>query len=67
MKIFSERLKSERKYKKVSQQQIANLLEISQAAYSKMESGKSEPSLNNLRILCVYFDVTADYLIGLED
>lgn len=67
MKIFSERIKSERKYKKVSQKQIANMLEISQAAYSKMENNKSEPNLNSLKILCIYFDVSADYLKGLED
>lgn len=34
---------------------------------SKWESGFNEPTLENAKILSMYFDVSLDYLIGLSD
>jgi transcriptional regulator with XRE-family HTH domain len=40
---------------------------LAKSTVSKWENGKAEPSLAYLRILSKYFNVTLDYLIGLED
>ena len=37
------------------------------SAYAHYEQGIREPSIDILKKICVYFGVSADYLIGLED
>lgn len=39
---------------------------LAKSTVSKWENGKAEPSLAYARILTKYFDVTLDYLLGLE-
>lgn len=67
MNFFSERLKELRKIKGVTQKEVADAVNLSIRAISNYEQGIREPSLDILKKLCVYFNVTSDYLIGLED
>lgn len=64
MKIFQERLIEQRKLNNITQQQIANYLQIAQPSYIRYENGSSEPSLEKLVKLADYFDVSVDYLLG---
>lgn len=50
-----------------SQTQVAEWLSISQAAYSKYECGKAEPSLEALIVLSDKYRVSIDYLLGRID
>ena len=61
------RLKELRSDKKLTQEQVAKHLNISTRAYSHYELGDRDPSIELLKQFCIYFDVTADYLIGLSD
>lgn len=40
---------------------------LSKSMVSKWESGTNEPSLDNAKLISLYFDVSIDYLIGLTD
>lgn len=51
----------------VSQEDIAKLLNMSKMAISHWERGNSEPSIEQLKILARYFDVSVDYLVGYSD
>lgn len=53
-----------RKRHKKSQQEIANMLQISQASYQKYENGSTEPNINRLKQLADYYNVSIDYLVG---
>lgn len=64
---FKIRLKELRKEKGVSQLEIAKLLNMSKMAVSHWEKGNSEPSIEQLKLLAQYFDVSVDYLIGFCD
>lgn len=64
---FKFRLKELRLEKNVSQIEIAKLLNMSKMAISHWENGNSEPSIEQLKILARYFDVSVDYLIGFID
>ncbi|MCR4594549.1 MAG: helix-turn-helix domain-containing protein [Clostridiales bacterium] len=64
---FNERLKELRNAKIpiITQKDLANALGITQRKVSFMETGTTEPSLSDLMALCKYFNVSADYLLGL--
>lgn len=61
---FKDSLKSLRKYLGVGQGVIAELLNISIKTVSHWETGYSEPSIEQLKVLADYFDVTIDELVG---
>ncbi len=60
-------LKMIRKSRNLNQQKVAMDLNISREALSHYENGKREPSLDMLRRLSEYFDVSIDYLINGEE
>ena len=65
--MFSERLKYERKNSHATQQEIADLLEISRSNYSLYEAGKRIPPIENIEKLADFFKVSVDYLLGRTD
>lgn len=67
MKDFGERLKELRKEKHLTQKQLAALIDNAQSSIFYWETNKQEPTISALKKLCIVFDVSADYLLGLED
>lgn len=66
MSSFSERLVDLRKNKGLTQQQLANALEIHTRGLQNYESGRvPEPSI--LVKIADFFDVSLDYLMGRSD
>lgn len=61
------RIKELRKEKGITQKQLAALLNKSETGVASWEQGLSEPSVNDIRLLCSIFGVTADYLLGLSE
>ena len=57
-------LKKLRKEKKLTQTELASKLNISQKSYSNWESGKAEPTLDNIIKLANILDTTTDELLG---
>lgn len=56
-----------RKEKGLSQKKMAEAIGVSQAAIAKIEINRNEATASTIRKLATFFDVTADYLLGLED
>ena len=52
---------------KLSQQEIAVKIGVSQRAVSKWLRSETEPTATNLFNLALFFDVSADFLLGLEE
>ena len=61
--IFSEKLLTLRKAKGITQEQLAEKLDVSRQSISKWESGQSIPELEKIVALSTIFDVTTDYLL----
>ena len=61
---FGKRLKMLRKEKKQKQKDIADLLGIAERNYQRLEYGETNISATNLIVLCDYFQVSADFLLG---
>ena len=64
---ISERLSLLRKEKNRSQKEAAYELGISQALLSHYENGIRECRLDFVAKACDYYDVSADYLLGLSE
>lgn len=60
------KLKELRRNKKMSQREVAAALNISQSTLSQYERGGRSIDDAMLKKLCVYYNVSADELLGLE-
>lgn len=60
---FSENLQNLRKIKNMSQEQLAEKLEVSRQAVSKWESGNGYPETEKLIAICEIFDCSMDNLV----
>ena len=61
--MLSEKLYKLRKNSGLSQEQLAEKLNVSRQAISKWESGTAVPESEKLIIISNYFDVSVDYLL----
>ena len=61
---FNENLKYLRKEAKLTQEQLAEKLNVSRQAVTKWESGQSLPDIQNLKEMVDMFGVTMDALVG---
>lgn len=61
---FRNRLKMLRKERGVNQVELGKALNYGYAAISNYESGKNEPTLNDLCRIADFFDVSTDYFLG---
>lgn len=60
---ISENIKRMRKVKNLSQKEVATAIEIAQAQYSVIESGKSVPTLPTLEKIARVFEVDISQLV----
>lgn len=61
------RLQALRKQRKMTQSQLGYYLNISRSTISQWESGKKQPSLDDMIRLSDFFQVSLDYLVGRSD
>ncbi len=67
MKHYNDRIRDLREQKKLTQQQIAEVLGIRQQVYSKYELGVRSLPLEHLMKLCKYYGASADWILGLTE
>lgn len=67
MAQFSDRIKSLRKARDLTQKQMAEILSITVRNYQYYESGEREPNFETLRDIADKLFVSIDYLSGKED
>ncbi len=61
------RIKELREDHDLSQATIAKVIKTTQQQYSKIETGKSDISGEKLRLLAEFYNISADYILGLTD
>ena len=67
MTIFGKRLKELRTDKKISQNALSKEIGVSQAAINKWEKGLIVPTIDSAALVAKFFNVSIDYLAGLEN
>ena len=66
MNRFKDNLKMLRKERAVGQVELAQAIGVSNGIISLWENGLREPNMSSLIALATYFEVSIDYLVGLE-
>lgn len=62
--MLGQRIKKLREEKDMTQQNLADILGVSQQAVAKWESGKAEPDSMTMVRISNIFEVSLDYLLG---
>lgn len=62
-----EKLRIIREEHNLRQIDIANILDIKRSTYTSYEIGRDTIPINHLNNLCNYFDVSIDYVLGLNN
>jgi transcriptional regulator with XRE-family HTH domain len=60
-------MRSIREDRDLTQVELGKLLNKSQQGYNHIETGRAELKIDDLIKLCQYYDLSADYIIGLID
>lgn len=64
---YIDRLTALREDKDLDQKAIADLLNCQQSAISKYEQRRNRYKIEDLIKLCLFYGVSADYILGLPD
>ena len=65
MKKYTNILRELREDCELTQAEIAGVLGTTQQDYARYECGINELPLRHLQTLCLYYKVSADYILGL--
>ena len=63
---YIKRMRDLREDNDKTQQEIAEILNTSQTMYARYERGANELPIRHLIVLCRLYDVSADYILGLN-
>ncbi len=64
-KTFGEKIKNLREDCDLTQEALGRELNMTQRKISYLENNKYEPSIEDIRILCLFFKISSDYLLDL--
>lgn len=61
---FGEKLKLLREERELNQTELGHAVNMTQRKISYLEHDRYEPSIEDIRALCCFFHISADYLLG---
>ncbi|MBQ8768432.1 MAG: helix-turn-helix transcriptional regulator [Oscillospiraceae bacterium] len=64
---YRTRMRNIREDRDLTQAELGRLLNKSQQGYNHIEAGRAELKIDDLVKLCKFYNLSADYLIGLID
>ncbi|WPO78674.1 helix-turn-helix transcriptional regulator [Flavobacterium sp. KACC 22761] len=68
MNVFvGDKLKKLRKSKNMSQEEVADFLNLSQSAYARMESGETHSWASHISKICQLFEINPNELLQKDD
>ena len=66
LKTYFEWLRALREDNDLTQKQIADILGTSQQSYARYERGANELPIRHLKTLCLFYNISSDYILGIE-
>lgn len=65
--MYNRRLREQREDNDLTQKQIAERLKITYQQYQLYETGKRQIPIDKFKELCKFYNVSADYMLGLTN
>ena len=65
--MYSKRIRDLREDKDLKQKDLATILKTTQSYYAQYENGHRPLPIEHLITICRYYNVSADYILGLID
>lgn len=65
--VYRTRLRNVREDRDLTQTEVGLAINKSQQGYNHIETGRAELKIEDLVKLCRFYNLSADYLIGLTD
>ena len=63
---FGEKIRMLREKAELNQTQLGKAVNMTQRRISYIECDRYEPSMDDIRVFCEFFEVSADYLLGVS-
>ncbi len=63
---FGDKIKNLREDMELNQTELGEKVQMTQRKISYIECNNCEPSIDDIRAFCKFFNVSADYLLGIE-
>ena len=63
---YRQRLREIREDRDLSQAEVGKIIGKSQQGYSHIENGRAELKIDDLILLCRFYKLSADYIIGIK-
>ena len=67
MADYRDRMRALREDRDLTQSELGRILNKSQQGYNHIETGRAELKIDDLVRLCRFYNLSADYIIGLTD
>ncbi|MBE6802348.1 MAG: helix-turn-helix transcriptional regulator [Ruminococcaceae bacterium] len=64
---YAQRIRDLREDGDYTQKEIADILKTTQSYYAQYENGHRPLPIDHLITLCKFYNVSADYILGLKD
>lgn len=64
---YRTRMRNIREDRDLTQKQVGEIINKTQQGYNHIETGRAELKIEDLITLCQFYNVSADYFIGLTD
>lgn len=64
---FGDKVRNLREDADLNQTQLGKMLNMTQRKISYIECGKYEPSIDDIVAICNFFEISANYLLGVSD
>ena len=64
---YRRRLRNLREDRNLTQSEVGRVINKSQQGYNHIETGRAELKIDDLVKLCQFYNLSADYVIGLTD
>ena len=64
---YAQRIKELREDEDRTQKEIADILNTTQSYYAQYENQHRKLPIEHLKTLCLYYGVSADYILGLPE
>lgn len=64
---FNEIMKAKREDMDIRQEDLGKEIGLTQRKISRLERGDTQPTIEEIKKICIFFNLSADYMLGIID